>query len=165
MRSFATDGYRLRDAGLELRLVYSGFLALTLVGLVTLGVFQLAQIGPTPERIAAYYRGGARAGEMTFPKTFRELLEVTHFHAFIVAVVYLVLAHLFLATGASARTKRGVIALSFAGLVLDLVVVWPIRYVSAGFAHVQLGAWGAEWLGYAAFFYYPLREMWFEHGR
>lgn len=165
MRSFATSGYRLRDARLEVRLIYSGFLTLTLVGVLTLAIFQVGQIGPTPQRIAAYYRGGTRSGEMTFAKTFRELVEVTHFHAFIMAVVYLVLAHLLLATDAPERTKRAVIVLSFAGLAGDIIAVWLIRYVCAAFAYVQLGSWGAQWVGHAAFVYYPMRDMWFGHER
>jgi hypothetical protein len=165
VRSFSASGYRLSEARLEVRLVYSGFLAVTLIGLLTLAILQLGQIGPTPERIAAYYRGGTRGGEMTFPKTFRELVELTHFHAFVMAILYLVLAHLLLATRASERSKRIVIAVSFAGLVGDVGAVWLIRYISAAFAYAQVVCWGAQWVGYVAFVYYPLREMWFEHGR
>lgn len=165
MRSFAANGYRLRDASREVRLVYSGFLALVVVGLVTLGALQVLQIGATPERIAAYYRGGTTGGEMAFAKTFRELLELTHFHAFVMGLVYLVLAHLFLATDAPAAARRVVVLVSAAALVTDLAAVWLIRYLSAGFAYVQLAAWAAQWVGYAAFVYYPLRDMWIDDGR
>jgi len=59
--------------------VYTAFLLLVLVGMVSMAAFELYHIGPTPSRAAAYYRGGERGGEMAFAKTFRELVEITHF--------------------------------------------------------------------------------------
>jgi hypothetical protein len=165
MRSFGTPGYLLRHARLEVRLIYTAFLALVLVGMLTMVSFQAYQIGPTPGRIASYYRGGDHGGEMTFPKTFRELVEVTHFHSFIMAIVYLVLAHLFIATTIDARLKLAMISLAFVGLTADLIAPWLIRYVTGGFAYLELAGWGSEWVGFAAFIYFPVREMWLSDGR
>jgi hypothetical protein len=136
-----------------------------LVGMVTMGAFQVSHIGPSPSRAAAYYRGGESGGQMTFAKTFRELVEVTHFHSFIMGMVYLVLAHLFLATGVSAGVKRSVIVIGFAGLAGDLVSPWLIRYVAGELAYVQLVSWVAEWIGFGAFVTVPLLEMWFSKRR
>jgi len=165
VRGFGTNGYLLRDARLEVRLVYTGFLVLAVVGMLTVAAFQLKHIGPTPLRIATYYRGGTRDTTMVFPKDFRQLVELTHFHAFVMGLVYLVLAHLFLATTAPERVKRGGVVLGFAGLAGDLVGVWLIRYVAAAFAYLQVVFWLFEWVGFAAFVYYPVREMWCGHGR
>jgi hypothetical protein len=155
----------LSDARLEVRLAYTGFLLLVLVGLVTMAAFQLKHVGPGPADIAAYYRGGERAGTMTFPKTFRELVEVTHFHAFVMGLVYLVLAHLLVATNAPAGVKRAAIVVGLLGLVGDLIGAWLVRYVSAGFAYMEIASWLGEWFGFAAFVFYPLREMWFGDGK
>jgi hypothetical protein len=165
MRAFSSSGYLLSDARLEVRLVYTGFLALAVVGMLTMAAFQLKHVGPTPERVAVYYRGGLRDGAMVFPKGFRELVEVTHFHAFSMGVVYLVLAHLFLATGASDALKRAGVGIGAAGLLGDVAGVWLVRYVAAGFAWLQLGSWCCEWLGFATFVGFALHEMWFAHGR
>ena len=165
MRAFAANGYLLRHAQLDVRLVYTGFLLLVLVGMITMGAFQVYHIGPTPSRAAAYYRGGESGGQMTFAKTFRELVEVTHFHAFIMGLVYLVLAHLFLATGLGPRCKRGCIVLAFTGLAGDLVSPWLIRYVAGELAYVQCASWLAEWIGFGAFVSVPLSEMWFSNVR
>jgi hypothetical protein len=165
MRVFGSSGYLLSDARVEVRLVYTGFLVLALIGMATMALLEWKHIGPTPAAIAAYFRGGERDGAMTFPKTFRELVELTHFHAFIMGVVYLVLAHLVLATSAPELVKRVAIVLALAGLIGDLVGVWLIRYVSGAFAWAQVAFWLAEWVGFAAFVYYPLREMWFREGR
>jgi hypothetical protein len=165
MRAFAAAGYLLRDARLEIRLVYTGFLILVLVGMVTMAAFQVHHIGPTPSRVAAYYRGGEVGGQMTFAKTFRELVEVTHFHSFIMGVVYLVLAHLFVATPLRPVVKQWLIVLAFAGLAADLIAPWLVRYVSGGFAYLQVVAWLAEWIGFGAFVFVPIGEMWFSDGR
>ena len=166
MRAFAAgSGYLLRHARFEVRLIYTGFLALVLIGMVTMAAFQFHHVGPTPTRIAAYYLGGDRGGEMAFGKTFRELVEVTHFHSFIMGIVYLVLAHLFIATAVAPRAKVTVIVLALVGLTGDLIAPWLIRYAAAGFVYLQLGSWGCEWIGFGAFIYVPVREMWFSYER
>jgi hypothetical protein len=165
MRAFGSSGYVLSDARFEVRLAYTGFLVLAAIGMATMAMLQWVHIGPTPGNIASYFRGGEREGAMTFPKTTRELVELTHFHAFVMGVVYLVLAHLVVATSAPELVKRVAIILAFVGLVGDLVGVWLIRYVSGAFAWAQLGFWIAEWVGFAAFVYFPMREMWFREGR
>jgi hypothetical protein len=165
VRSFGASTYLLSDARLEVKLVYSAFLVLALLGLLTMAAFQVKHIGLSPERIATYYRGGTRDMVMTFPKTFRELVELTHIHAFIMGIVYLVLAHLFLATTAPALVKRAAIVLAFVGLAGDLLGVWLVVYVSAAFAYAQLMSWGCQWIGFSAFYFYSVREMWFFRGR
>jgi hypothetical protein len=42
--------------------------------------------------------------------------------------------------------------------------VWLVRYVAAGFAYPMVVCWALEWLGFTAFVYYPVREMWFRGG-
>jgi hypothetical protein len=165
MRAFANNTYLLRNARFEVRVVYTAFLFLVSIGLVTMAAFEVHHIGPTPGAVAAYYRGGERGGEMAFAKTFRELVEVTHFHSFIMGVVYLVLAHLFIATPTSPGIKTFFIVLTFAGLAGDLVAPWLIRYVFGAFAYLQIASWVAEWIGLGAFVTAPIAEMWFSNGR
>ncbi len=161
MRAFATNGYRLRDTRIEIRLIYTGFLVLVLVGMATMAALQMHLIGWSPAALAAYYRGGDVGEAMSFGKSFRQLVETTHFHAFIMGVVYLVLAHLFVATPVRASWKRIVIVLAFAGLLGDLIVPWLIRYVAASFAYALIASWVAQWIGFGAFIAVPIREMWF----
>lgn len=165
MRTFGAGSYLLSEARVEVRLVYSGFLLLAAVGFLTMAAFQVSHVGPTPQRVATHYRGGTRDMTMVFPKTFRELVEVTHFHAFVMGLVYLVMAHLFLATRASDRVKRIGIAAAFGGLAGDLVGGWLVRYLSPAFAYALVGCWMLEWAGFGAFVYWPVREMWFEDER
>jgi hypothetical protein len=160
MRHFAVSGFRLGRAPWEIRLVYTGFLGFTFLGLITIGVFQAVQIGIRLSAVAAYYRGGETETAMTFPKTFTQLLEVTHFHAFIMGVVFLILGHLLLATGISPRWKGGLLLGAFAGAFGDLAGTWLVRYVSAGFAVLQLLSWLAFWIGYGGMLVAALWEMW-----
>jgi hypothetical protein len=161
VRAFGASAYRLRDARRDVRLIYTGFLLLVLIGLATTAVFQLHLIGGSPAAVAAYYRGGEIDGVMSFPKTARQLVETTHFHAFIMGIVYLVLAHLFVATSVGPQWKLSILVVALAGLVGDLIAPWLIRYVAAPFAVLLPIAWAAEWVGFGAFIAASVHEMWF----
>jgi len=149
MREFAKGQFRLGQAPRALRLIYAGFLLLAAIGFLTQVGFEVGRIGVTPAAIAAYYRGGESGGVMSFPKTFGQLLEVSHAHAFVMAVIFLILAHLFAATGAPPALKAAVLAVAFAGLLGDLVAPWLTRYVSPGGAWIALASWIAAGAGNA----------------
>ena len=165
MKAFSNPAYMLANARLEVRIAYTGFLVLVIVGFSTIAIFEFAHMGPWPADIAIHFRGGERAGAMVFPMAFRELVELTHAHAFVMGGTYLILGHLIIATSAPARAKIWAVAGGFGGLIADVLGVWLIRYVSAAFAYTQLLFWAFEWAGFAALIFYPLREMWFRQGR
>jgi hypothetical protein len=144
MREFAKGQFRLRDGPRTLRMIYAGFLLLTLIGLATQIGFQTERIGFRPAAIARYYRGDDTGLVMVFPKTFGQLLELTHAHAFVMAVVFLILAHLFAGTAVPVAVKTCVLGATFGGLLGDLVGPWLTRYAADGFSWVVLGSWIAE---------------------
>jgi hypothetical protein len=149
MREFAKGSFVLREAPRPLRLIYAGFLLLIALGLASQLGFQVGRIGVTPSAIARYYRGGESGDVMTFAKTFGQLLEVTHAHAFVMAIVFLILAHLFAATAASPWWKRAAPAMAFAGLLGDLAGPWATRYLASWCSWIVLVAWLAEDGGFA----------------
>ena len=149
MREFAKGQFSLREAPRALRMIYAGFLVLTLVGLASQVGFQAGRIGFRPAAIARYYRGDDTGLVMVFPKTFGQLLEVTHAHAFVMAVFFLILAHLFAGTAVPVGVKASVLGATFGGIFGDLVGPWLTRYVAAGFAWVVLASWIAEGGGLA----------------
>ena len=165
MRAFRSGNFLLSEARLEVRLAYSGFLLLALVGFASTAAFQLFHVGPTPSAIATHYLGGERGDVMTFAKTPRELMEATHFHAFTMGLVYLVLAHLLLATGASDRVKMVAIVVGFVAFAGDLAGGWLVRYGGAGFAPLLLLCWMGQWVAVGAYVYFPMWEMWFRRTR
>lgn len=136
------------------RLVYSVFLAFTLVGLGVSVWLGETIVGLTFQRFDEYYAGvapsagsaatsaesgGAEGGlvldlpeEVTFvaepePKSFRSTLEVTHFHLFTMPIHWLVLAHLFALSGASERRKAVWIGASAFAMAAHLLAPWVAR--------------------------------------
>jgi hypothetical protein len=147
MREFARGQFSLAQAPRRLRLIYAGFLLLICVGVLTQLGFQLARIGVSPRAIATYYRGGESGEVLAFPKTFGQLLEVTHAHAFMMAVIFLVLAHLFVATAVSDGTKSAVLVVTFGGTLGDVLGPWLVRYGAGWCAWIMLVSWAALGLG------------------
>lgn len=160
MREFGRPGFRLSQLQRDAKLVYTGFLAFVALGFATNGLFQLSRIGPTLHRIAAHYRGGELGQSMAFPKTFPELLELTHFHTFLMGVVFLILAHLVLATDSSRWLKTLLIVLACAASLGDIASYWLIRYVSSAWALLQLLSWAGMWVGYGGMLVVTLWDMW-----
>jgi len=147
MREFAKGAFTLRLAPRALRLIYAAFLLLVAVGVLTELGFQVERIGLTPGRVAAYYRGSEQSDVMTFPKTPGQLLEVTHAHAFMMAVIFLILAHLFVSTSVSRRVHGVVLGVTFLGMGGDLVAPWLTRYGAAWCAWILIASWAAQGLG------------------
>jgi hypothetical protein len=139
MQAFARRGFQLRSASLETKIAYTGFLLLMLPAFSTLVALSLGRMGLDPHSIAAHYRGGE--SEMSFPKTFWQLVEVSHFHLFTIPVVVLILSHLLYATPAPTRLRVYLTSITFAGAFLDAVGPWTVRYLSAGFAYLLIVGW------------------------
>ena len=78
---------------------------------------------------------------MSFPKTFWQLMEVSHFHLFTIPVVVLILSHLLFATPLSSRVRVWLTAIAFTGALLDAIGPWGVRYVAAGFAYLLILGW------------------------
>ena len=78
---------------------------------------------------------------MSFPKTFWQLMEVSHFHLFTVPVVVLILSHLLYGTPLSVRFRIWMTAIAFAGALLDALGPWAVRYLAAGCAYLLILGW------------------------
>jgi hypothetical protein len=160
MRNFAAPSFRLRDASFDIRLVYSLFLVFILGGLATIWFLQFQRIGLSYERIVAYYLGGEIDGQMFFAKNVNALLEESHFHAFTMSVVFLILGHLFLATSLARPAKLFFLLITFFSHVTDMAGSWLTRMVSPLYAYLLLAAWIGLWIGYTAMIFLPFYEMW-----
>jgi len=158
MQSFSRRGFQLRSASLETRVAYTGFLLLMLPGIATLVALSVGRAGFSPAAIAGYYRGGLT--EMSFPKTFWQLMEVSHFHLFSVPVVVLVLAHLLFATPTSTRLRLWLTVVTFAGAFLEVAGPWAVRYLAAAFAILLLAGWILLAGGSLAIVAVTLLSMW-----
>ena len=160
MKNFASPSFRLRDASFEIRLVYSLFLLFILGGLATTWFFQFQRIGVSYEHVVAYYLGGEIGGQIFFAKNLNALLEETHFHVFSMSVVFLILAHLFMATSLPKRVKLFFILTTFFSNIFDMSGSWLTRLLSPTFAYLLILSWIGLWLGYSGMILVPLYEMW-----
>ncbi|MCG3114743.1 MAG: hypothetical protein LLH30_03590 [Candidatus Manganitrophus sp. SA1] len=161
MKNFTRQESWLSKSSFEIRLIYTLFIVFALAGHLSFILISLSRIGPTYGKIVAHYRGGGEVGEeMSFPKEFPELLEVTHFHAYIEGIVLLVLAHLFAGVPLPRGIKLGIIGLSFGSTFLDLASPWLIRYLSPQAAYAQMAAWIGMGVSYLPLTLLPIYFLW-----
>lgn len=158
MRNFNTR-FRLRDSDRHIRLLYTLFLFLMLVGFTFSFFWAHSMTGLSPQGIADHYLGS----DVTFgePMSFRELAEVTHFHLFTMPVVFIILVHVLYLTGASNAIKVGATWIAFGGVMLDLASPWMISYVSPIFVLTMLTGDTLMVIGFLIMMAIPIYEMWF----
>ncbi len=157
MRNFNTR-FRLRDADRHIRLVYTLFLMLMLVGFAFSFFWAHSMTSLSPQGIADHYRGSdATFGE---PMSFRELAEITHFHLFTMPVVFMILTHVLYLTMASTSLKLLMTYTAFGGVILDLISPWLIRYVSPEFVLTMLTGDLLMTVSFLVMMVIPIYEMW-----
>lgn len=141
------------------RLIMTFFLVFMLLAGVVAILMSSQRTQLDPAGAAAYYRGDEQG--VLFPKEPVELLETTHFHLFIMPMVFLTTGHLFLMSAWSSRWKTFVISSCFVYILLDVAKPWLIRYVSASWG--ILAPFNAGLLGLTLLLciLVPIYEMWF----
>ncbi|HTO89403.1 MAG TPA: hypothetical protein VMR54_17930 [Thermoanaerobaculia bacterium] len=98
----------------------------------------VTRLGFTPSAVARYYLGSE--ADFRPPRTAGAMLEVTHSHLPMMALVVLLLTHLMLFAPYSRRAKVAFIAAAFLSAFLDEGAGWLVRFVHPGFAWVKLAA-------------------------
>jgi len=109
-----------------------------LVGYTTSLVYVWHTTRLVPAGVAGHYRGTdpeAGTAAMDFPKSFAEMLTITHTHLLSMAVIF-VLTGLGIALCArpSERWKRFLIAEPFGALLVSFSAMWLMRYLDPRFA-------------------------------
>ncbi len=158
MKNYTRRGYRIANANKDVKLIYTFFLLFVAIGFITVAAFQLHIIGWSWQAIQQHYLGSQT--ELTFPRSFLQLLETTHFHAFMMGIIYLTLAHILIATKIKQRMKYILLVGGFVATLLDLLAPWGIRYISPLFIPLLIVGWIGEWLFYLSYIIIPLRDMW-----
>ncbi len=148
----------LRRLDTGAKTVYTGFLVLTTLGLATAALLHGDGMGVSVDVATAYWRGDEAA--MTYPKSYRQLLELTHFHLFTEPVTFLVLAHLYNLGGDSVRRRIIVTAATLGALLVQVALPWLVTYVAATFAMLLLPVHAVLIGGLAYMVAHALREMW-----
>jgi hypothetical protein len=161
---FAYQRFKLWRAPLQTRVLLTLFNAsvvlATAVGIVMFRV----RTGLTPPGARGYYLGNegvaAPGAEMQFARSFKELLDVTHDHAFSQPFLFFVLCHIFALTRVRDRIKIAVYVASFASIVIDLGAPYLIRFVSPAWAPLQVINSGVMTLALLILLWVPTYEMW-----
>jgi len=109
-----------------------------LVGYTTSLLFVHHTTGLTPAGVASHYRGAdstASEAAMEFPKSYSEMLTITHTHLLSMAVIF-VLSGLALALceRPSESWRRGLIVEPFVALLVSFSAMWLMHYVDARFS-------------------------------
>ncbi|MBK9308572.1 MAG: hypothetical protein IPM58_16155 [Nitrospira sp.] len=157
MRNF-NQKFKLRDSDRHIRLLYTLFLFLMLVGFCFSFFWAHSMTELSPQGIAEHYRGSdATFGE---PMSFRELAEITHFHLFTMPVVFMILIHVMYLTNVSHTLKAIVTWAGFGGVMLDLASPWLISYVSPIFVLSMLAGDTLMTISFLVMMVVPLYEMW-----
>ena len=138
---FAYQRFKLWRAPLHTRVLLTLFNCSIVVAAAVGIVMYQVRTGLTPAGAEAYYLGNeasaAPSAEMQFARTLRELLDVTHDHAFSQPFLFFVLCHIFALTRVSDRLKIAVYVTSFVSITIDLAVPYLIRFVSPAWAPLQ----------------------------
>ncbi len=160
MKDYSRKGFQISKSTPEVKLVYTGFLLFAFIGYFTISMLGLTRVGPGPDSIVSHYRG-SEMEEEAFARPIGQMLEEAHFHAFIEGLMLLVLAHMFVATLIRVRTKYIVILVAYGSTLTDLASPWLIKYVSGGFAYLQITAWVGMEVSALILIGVPIYEMWF----
>ena len=98
----------------------------------------LSRLGLAPSSIAAYYLGSE--ADFRPPRTLGAMLEVTHSHLPVMALVLLLLTHLLIFAPYSRRARFGMVGIAFFSALFEEGAGWLIRFVHPGFAWLKLSA-------------------------
>jgi hypothetical protein len=180
MQDFTRPSDRLRALPWGARVVYSIFLAFTLLGMVLTLALTDDMVGLDMRGVANYYEGETspvedpRADEgpnlllppdaeklAAFePMSRRKLLEVTHFHLFSMPVYLLILSHIFMLSRARTTSKATWIGLGSLATALHIVAPWLAATGSPGSVAVYAGSGALLMASYGVMSLGPLWEMW-----
>ena len=95
-----------------------------------------AEMTLTPQSVVSYYLGSE--AEFRLPRTYQTMLEVTHVHLPMMAVVILLLTHLLIFVPLPSRLKTGIIATAFASAMAFEGAGWLVRFVHPAFAWFKI---------------------------
>ena len=91
-----------------------------------------------PASVVAYYRGDE--ARFMSPRSAESLLEVTHMHLPMFALVLLLLTHLLVFAPMHDARKRAMIVAAFGSALLMEAASWLTRFAHPGFAWLKVGA-------------------------
>lgn len=121
-----------------LKLIVLWFMLFTFLFGITVSLMFYVDMGLGYQGVVEHYLGSEE--RFIAPKSFKGLLEISHYHAFAYGMLLMTMTHLLLFVQLRESLKAVIISLTFiSGLALE-GSSWLIRYVSPGFAYLKLTA-------------------------
>ena len=110
---------------------------LFLVGfVVTNFLLYFEKMDLTPQSVVSYYKGSEE--EFRPARTYQSMLEVTHMHLPMMAIVILMLTHLVIFAPFSKAGKIAFILVAFLSGLLNEAAGWLVLYMNEGFAWLKV---------------------------
>ena len=103
---------------------------------VTNFALYFSKMGITAQSVSDYYLGSEEQFRM--PRTFQSMLEVTHSHLPMMAMVVLLLTHLLIFAPFAFRTKILIILSGFLSSLVNESAGWLVRFVHPGFGWLKV---------------------------
>ena len=129
---YKMPGFSLAYANASTKTLLTAFLLAVLGGLAVALLQYLDRAGGgSHEGAVAWVRGNdddARAREIIPPKSYRELLSITHEHAFSLPMLLFVLLHLVALCTIGERAKIALYLLAFGALGATMAAPWLVAY-------------------------------------
>ncbi len=97
-----------------------------------------------------------------FPKSYREILEITHVHAFTIPLVIFVMSRILSMTKIGEGVKITIYSFAFSGAIMNLTGPYLIRFKSEIFTISLIASYLIFGLCFIAFISLPIYEMWFK---
>lgn len=111
--------------------------ALFLVGFWSINfLLYFSKMGLTAQSVQNYYLGSET--EFLVPRSYQSMLEVTHMHLPMMAIVILVLTHLLIFAPFEHQTKLAFIFTAFLSALSNEASGWLVRFVSPEFAYLKI---------------------------
>lgn len=161
---------RLSSASLSNKTFFSFFLILMGLSMVVAFWNFYERTSFNPSKVTRYYLGNVREDEpedaplpeegLMFPKTKREMLEVTHVHIFTIPLIFFVMSRILSMTSMREGYRLATFVASFVGIVLNLSGPWLVRYVSSGFSLWLILSYVILGSVVIVYITYPMYEMW-----
>ncbi len=131
-----------------LRLILAAFLVYVALLWVTNALLFFTQMGFSYASVVEHYLGSEAA--FSQPRSFKVLLEISHFHLFAMGILLLTMTHLVLFVPLGGSVKALLVVVSFAAALADEAAGWLIRYVHPAFAYLKLAGFAGLQITLAA---------------
>ena len=121
-----------------LRLIIIWFLLYSAGLWLTNTLLYFSQMGLGYESVVTFYRGSET--QFMLPRSYKVLLEISHFHLLAMGIFILTLSHLLLFVPLMPRVKFWLIHLTFLSAISDEAGGWLTRFVHPLFAYYKIAA-------------------------